>query len=137
MQKTAYEMRISDWSSDVCSSDLYLDGKTETIATLKCLGAPSALVFRTYLAVVLVLAAVGTPAGIAVGATAPLAAPPLAGTPLALQLPARVFPLPALFAAAYGLFSPPSFLSVPPRRAIGRGSSRGRVVQERWLSRGT
>src|SRR3546814_3334617 len=26
-QKTAYEMRISDWSSDVCSSDL-LDGVT-------------------------------------------------------------------------------------------------------------
>src|SRR3546814_15970495 len=25
-QKTAYEMRISDWSSDVCSSDLSLDG---------------------------------------------------------------------------------------------------------------
>src|SRR3546814_8871757 len=24
-QKTAYEMRISDWSSDVCSSDLYFD----------------------------------------------------------------------------------------------------------------
>src|SRR3546814_8479514 len=24
-QKTAYEMRISDWSSDVCSSDLDLD----------------------------------------------------------------------------------------------------------------
>src|SRR3546814_16464064 len=25
-QKTAYEMRISDWSSDVCSSDLLTDG---------------------------------------------------------------------------------------------------------------
>src|SRR3546814_5287584 len=25
-QKTAYEMRISDWSSDVCSSDLCHDG---------------------------------------------------------------------------------------------------------------
>src|SRR3546814_7807807 len=25
-QKTAYEMRISDWSSDVCSSDLPWDG---------------------------------------------------------------------------------------------------------------
>src|SRR3546814_15854156 len=25
-QKTAYEMRISDWSSDVCSSDLARDG---------------------------------------------------------------------------------------------------------------
>src|SRR3546814_5640709 len=27
-QKTAYEMRISDWSSDVCSSDL-VDARTE------------------------------------------------------------------------------------------------------------
>src|SRR3546814_1076643 len=26
-QKTAYEMRISDWSSDVCSSDLRLPGR--------------------------------------------------------------------------------------------------------------
>src|SRR3546814_12851484 len=26
-QKTAYEMRISDWSSDVCSSDLEGDGE--------------------------------------------------------------------------------------------------------------
>src|SRR3546814_1385488 len=25
-QKTAYDMRISDWSSDVCSSDLYFAG---------------------------------------------------------------------------------------------------------------
>src|SRR3546814_17901974 len=33
-QKTAYEMRISDWSSDVCSSDL---------AELLSLGADSAL----------------------------------------------------------------------------------------------
>src|SRR3546814_7363449 len=27
-QKTAYEMRISDWSSDVCSSDLDTPGAT-------------------------------------------------------------------------------------------------------------
>src|SRR3546814_9272213 len=27
-QKTAYEMRISDWSSDVCSSDLILFHRT-------------------------------------------------------------------------------------------------------------
>src|SRR3546814_10596440 len=26
-QKTAYEMRISDWSSDVCSSDLQVDAE--------------------------------------------------------------------------------------------------------------
>src|SRR3546814_9891526 len=29
-QKTAYEMRISDWSSDVCSSDLLLLDRGET-----------------------------------------------------------------------------------------------------------
>src|SRR3546814_2828593 len=31
-QKTAYEMRISDWSSDVCSSDL-MDGTSSTVGT--------------------------------------------------------------------------------------------------------
>src|SRR3546814_8859015 len=30
-QKTAYEMRISDWSSDVCSSDLTVEELTEWI----------------------------------------------------------------------------------------------------------
>src|SRR3546814_2347653 len=30
-QKTAYEVRISDWSSDVCSSDLLLPGETPHI----------------------------------------------------------------------------------------------------------
>src|SRR3546814_17026935 len=30
-QKTAYEMRISDWSSDVCSSDLYLLARAELL----------------------------------------------------------------------------------------------------------
>src|SRR3546814_10026793 len=33
-QKTAYEMRISDWSSDVCSSDLY------TVAIIFVAGSP-------------------------------------------------------------------------------------------------
>src|SRR3546814_1857153 len=31
-QKTAYEMRISDWSSDVCSSDLVDDRAPRTVA---------------------------------------------------------------------------------------------------------
>src|SRR3546814_16993620 len=30
-QKTAYEMRISDWSSDVCSSDLSIVGHKEWV----------------------------------------------------------------------------------------------------------
>src|SRR3546814_11076642 len=31
-QKTAYEMRISDWSSDVCSSDLHLHLPSHSLA---------------------------------------------------------------------------------------------------------
>src|SRR3546814_10843404 len=31
-QKTAYELRISDWSSDVCSSDLELDRAGQRVA---------------------------------------------------------------------------------------------------------
>src|SRR3546814_3833396 len=31
-QKTAYEMRISDWSSDVCSSDLLVFDRGEAVA---------------------------------------------------------------------------------------------------------
>src|SRR3546814_2836382 len=34
-QKTAYEMRISDWSSDVCSSDLVLDSLLKTDPSLR------------------------------------------------------------------------------------------------------
>src|SRR3546814_3502420 len=34
-QKTAYEMRISDWSSDVCSSDLLADTIRSTISVRK------------------------------------------------------------------------------------------------------
>src|SRR3546814_6106763 len=30
-QKTAYEMRISDWSSDVCSSDLEMAARLDAI----------------------------------------------------------------------------------------------------------
>src|SRR3546814_5247961 len=39
-QKTAYEMRISDWSSDVCSSDLAGDSWLENGANLILFGPP-------------------------------------------------------------------------------------------------
>src|SRR3546814_992147 len=44
-QKTAYEMRISDWSSDVCSSDLARPNVTADAACL-CLMAGNAVVLR-------------------------------------------------------------------------------------------
>src|SRR3546814_10103179 len=39
-QKTAYEMRISDWSSDVCSSDLK---RRETLPDVTNVGTPRLL----------------------------------------------------------------------------------------------
>src|SRR3546814_5474007 len=43
-QKTAYEMRISDWSSDVCSSDLCdppaLTKKSKRVLDLPTMGSP-------------------------------------------------------------------------------------------------
>src|SRR3546814_9694550 len=35
-QKTAYEMRISDWSSDVCSSDLIRNGRVVVGSVINC-----------------------------------------------------------------------------------------------------
>src|SRR3546814_4565015 len=43
-QKTAYEMRISDWSSDVCSSDLHVDDVAR--AMLLLLGSENAGAFN-------------------------------------------------------------------------------------------
>src|SRR3546814_11519196 len=40
-QKTAYEMRISDWSSDVCSSDL----TRSRLAALRCGKRPSRKIY--------------------------------------------------------------------------------------------
>src|SRR3546814_15298233 len=45
-QKTAYEMRISDWSSDVCSSDLAL-----TISSRLHVSKPTALIRQSALSV--------------------------------------------------------------------------------------
>src|SRR3546814_9098460 len=46
-QKTAYEMRISDWSSDVCSSDLrdQIRGICDAVVELSSEGSGDILVF--------------------------------------------------------------------------------------------
>src|SRR3546814_5584121 len=43
-QKTAYEMRISDWSSDVCSSDLSLGEQQRTALARAAVVRPRVLV---------------------------------------------------------------------------------------------
>lgn len=95
----------------------YLDGKSETIATLKCLGAPGRVIFQVYLMQVLALALGGVVIGLALGA----ALPPLLSGLMAdrLPVPARVglYPAPLLLASAYGFLTALAFALWPLARA--------------------
>src|SRR3546814_12395758 len=47
-QKTAYELRMSDWSSDVCSSDLaYIPGRSEAFPGTRTYTRPARVVVST------------------------------------------------------------------------------------------
>jgi len=91
----------------------YLGGKTATIATLKCLGAPGRLIFLAYLAQILVLAAVGIAAGLVLGALTPVLAMPL--LPASLPVTARLglYPGPLALAAIFGLLTTLAFALWP------------------------
>ncbi|MBX6321546.1 MAG: ABC transporter permease, partial [Rhodospirillaceae bacterium] len=91
----------------------YLAGKTATIATLKCVGAPARLIFRLYLLLVLILALGGIAAGLALGALAPSAAAgPLTGR-FGLSMRPGLYAQPLLLAAGFGLLVALAF-SLPP-----------------------
>jgi putative ABC transport system permease protein len=95
----------------------YLAGKTTTIATLKCLGAPSGLVFGVYLLQVLVLAGSGILLGLAIGQTAPWLLRSLAATMLPFQVAGGFYPLPLLIAAGCGLLTALTFVIWPLAQA--------------------
>lgn len=95
----------------------YVASRTETIATLKCLGADGNLVFRIYFWQVGVLALVGILAGVAAGAVAPLAAPPLIGDDLPVALEYGLFPGALAMAAVYGVLTALVFSLWPLARA--------------------
>jgi putative ABC transport system permease protein len=90
----------------------YLAGKVETIATLKCLGAPGRLVFATYLAQILALGIVGIALGLVLGALTPFAAMPLLQHfPIAERL--GIYPLPLAAAALFGILTTLAFALWP------------------------
>jgi putative ABC transport system permease protein len=91
----------------------YLADKVETIATLKCLGAERRLVVATYLAEILVLAAIGIAIGLVIGALAPLALLPLLPAQLPVTARFGVYPLPLLLAAAFGVLTTLAFALWP------------------------
>ncbi|MGH7029275.1 MAG: ABC transporter permease, partial [Stellaceae bacterium] len=112
----------------------HLAGKTATIATLKCLGGSTRLVFAVYLIEITVLAFVAIAVGVALGALLPVAvAPALAGVlPVAARL--GIYPEPLGLAALFGLLTTFVF-SLWPLAATGRVSAGALfrdAVERRW-----
>ena len=87
----------------------YLEGKTATIATLKCLGAPGDLVFKTYLIQVLALATLAVAAGLVLGALSPYAVGLILGDSLGWGVEGAVYPGPLAIAAGFGLLTTLAF----------------------------
>ena len=95
----------------------YLAGKTSTIATLKCLGARSRLIFRMYLLQVLVLAGIGIVLGLGVGHLVPWLLAAAASRLLPIRVMVDFYPAPLLVAAACGLLTALVFAIWPLARA--------------------
>ena len=95
----------------------YLAGKTSTIATLKCLGAPSGLIFWIYLLQVLLLAGIGIMIGLVIGQSIPLLVRELTEGLLPVQIRTGFYPLPLMIAAGCGLLTALTFAIWPLARA--------------------
>jgi putative ABC transport system permease protein len=94
----------------------YLDGKSATIAMLKCVGAPGGLVFRIYLLQVLALGLVGIVLGLIIGSAAPLAVELIQDRlPIAPRI--DLYAAPLLRAVAFGLVTAVTFALWPLARA--------------------
>jgi putative ABC transport system permease protein len=97
----------------------YIASKTTAIATLKCLGAPTRLIFAAYLLQIMALALAGIAAGLLVGTLAPVAAAPALAGLLPVSLRLGLYPGPLAIAALSGLLTVLVF-ALAPLAAIGR-----------------
>ena len=91
----------------------YLETKTETIATLKCLGAPAHLIFNAYFLQVLALSALGIAIGLGVGALLPLIGIELVRDHLPVAPRAGLYPFALLKAAVFGVLVSATFALWP------------------------
>jgi putative ABC transport system permease protein len=97
----------------------YVASKRAAIATLKCLGAETGLIFAAYLTQILALALVGIAGGLIAGATAPALAGPLLAGLLPTAPPGAAYWRPLGFAALCGGLATLIF-TLWPLAAIGR-----------------
>jgi putative ABC transport system permease protein len=97
----------------------YISGKTATIATLKCLGASTRLVFAVYFVEITAIALFGLAVALALGALVPAAAQPLLIRLLPVSLRIGLYPAPLALAALFGLLTTLVF-ALWPLAGIGR-----------------
>lgn len=95
----------------------YLDGKTETIATLRTLGASGNTIFAVYLIQIGLISALGISIGLILGAIAPLLAAPLIESRLPVPVAFGIYARPLLEAAIYGGLTALIFTLWPLARA--------------------
>ena len=95
----------------------WLDARAGTIATLRCLGASSRLVFAVCLAQVLALALTGIAVGLALGAITPIALAGWLKDVLPVPPVLGIYTEPLVLAAAYGLLTALAFSLWPLGRA--------------------
>jgi putative ABC transport system permease protein len=95
----------------------YLAGRTETIATLKCLGAEGAMIFRIYLIEIGLLAVLGIAGGLVLGAALPMIALGVLEGQLPVAADISVYPAPLVRAAAFGALTAFAFALWPLARA--------------------
>jgi len=91
----------------------HLERKRDVIATYKALGASATMVFRIYVIQVLLLAALGSLIGVALGAALPYAVVALFGTMLPLPIEAAFHPATLMLALGYGVFAALAFALWP------------------------
>jgi putative ABC transport system permease protein len=95
----------------------YITGKTAAIATLKCLGASTRLIFAAYLVEVLTLAGLGIALALVIGALTPAAVAPLLAGVLPAHARAGVYPGSLALAALFGVLTTLLFSLWPLIRA--------------------
>jgi putative ABC transport system permease protein len=95
----------------------YLDGKTATIATFKCVGAPGALVFKIYLLQVMALSVLGIGIGLIFGGIIPAVGLSAVANQMPVAPDIDFYPKPLALAAIFGLLTALTFAMWPLGRA--------------------
>ena len=123
----------------------YLRGKQGAIATLKILGADSAMIFRIYLFQIMAVALGAITLGLVIGALAPLAIIEIAGDVLPIKPEFSLYPVPLLVSALYGFLIAVIFALPPLSRAKtipaagiirGEGRSWRQIDRQSWIGVG-